>query len=548
MADEPTLPRLPPSLLVNDGRKRGRSMGSPPTHSSSTSSDPAFFSSDDDPALDNYQNHGRRKRRYVGTWYDQQPASSDSGVGEDGSPSYHPPRRSRARSRARPQQQKRQLKRQLDSGVWMGADGCSTDTDDSVDLEPVAARLPLALPRTQGPMQSSAAQPQGWEMEQIVRDKILACVENGTEQVDLSGLDLESIPPGLLDPISEITPIPTVAKDVGFEQRDPQIKLFLSNNRLASFPVGLLNLEHLTVLSLRANNLVKLPPAIAKLRNLETLNIAQNRIRYLPAELLELLQKGSKLRNLHFQPNPLWRPQGVLVDSEGAEEYERLTFGARPEAELELPWSGLTTKLQSRTPVHFADGVRDAAGSTFTIPAPDSDAEPVCPLEPFSQLVVPEALAREVRFQGATSKLINPRGPKTLLELAIGACAASGQADRVVRYLREEDRVPHYLAPVVERAAAIHDEGGLRCAVCGRATLMPLAQWLEFRQIGRTTITVDAAGRNTDCKFVGLGDGDRALLVPFLRVGCSWKCVPARVEQTKGKKVQGQNGDLRVKQ
>jgi hypothetical protein len=176
MADEPTLPTLPPSLPVDDRRKRRRITNSPPTNSS-TSSDPAFFSSDDDPALDNYHHNGRRKKRYIGTWFDQQPASSDSAVGEETLPRYLPPRRNRP-----PQPQKREFRRQLDSGVWMGTEGSITDTDDSFEIEPAAAKFPVASPKTKAPMPApSTFSAQELEAQWIVR----ACVEGGNERVDL---------------------------------------------------------------------------------------------------------------------------------------------------------------------------------------------------------------------------------------------------------------------------------------------------------------------------------------------------------------------------
>jgi hypothetical protein len=59
---------------------------------------------------------------------------------------------------------------------------------------------------------------------------------------------------------------------------------------------------------------------------------------------------------------------------------------------------------------------------------------------------------------------------------------------------------------------------------------MPLAQWVEFRQIGWTTVTVDEEGVE-ESRFMGLGDVGEGLPVPFLRVGCSWSCVPVRVEE-----------------
>jgi hypothetical protein len=155
-------------------------MDSPPTHSS-TSSDPAYFSSDDDPALDNYQSHGRRKRKYVGTWFDQQPASSDSAVGDDAGSSYPPPRRNRGPA----QPQKREFRRQIDSGVWVGTDGGLTDTEDGFDLEPVPARFPLAAPRVQPSMLLSRARRRLTSEERQLQNTIRSCVDSGSEQVDL---------------------------------------------------------------------------------------------------------------------------------------------------------------------------------------------------------------------------------------------------------------------------------------------------------------------------------------------------------------------------
>jgi hypothetical protein len=347
----------------------------------------------------------------------------------------------------------------------------------------------------------------------------------------LSGLGLESIPDGLLDPVADIAPIPNVAKDVEFEQRDPQIQVFLSNNRLRSFPAALLNVEHLTVLSLRANRLVKIPPAISKLRNLEALNIAQNYLGLLPGELLDLLQQGSKLRTLNFQPNHFWQPDTTSLNSYGAEEYEKLTFGSQPKTKIESSWSGLTTKLHSRTPVHFLDSSQKSY-SSFTLRPFDSKHLRTIPLElePFTSLATPRELAPELRSHAATSKVVNPKGAKSLFELALRACATSGQADRIPAWLREDEGMPSHFAPAVERAAAIHREGGATCSVCGRDTLMPLAQWVEFRQIGWTTVTVDEEGVE-ESRFMGLGDVGEGLPVPFLRMGCSWKCVPVRVEE-----------------
>lgn len=181
MADEPTLPPLP-ALQAGGRKKRSRRPDSPPPTAHSSSSDPAIFSSDDDPAIDNYQTLGRRKRRYVGTWYDQHPASSDSALGDETQLHYPPPRTTK-----RPKPQKREFRRQLDSGVWMGTEESITDTDDGFDLEPAAAKLPLAAPRPRiTAMPPPSIRPRLSPLEQKIQDVISFCVETGTEQVDLS--------------------------------------------------------------------------------------------------------------------------------------------------------------------------------------------------------------------------------------------------------------------------------------------------------------------------------------------------------------------------
>ena len=94
-----------------------------------------------------------------------------------------------------------------------------------------------------------------------------------------------------------------------FEQTNPELGLYLSNNILTRAPGALFNLEHLTYLSLRNNEISELPPSVGKLRNLRELNLSLNRLRYLPGELLNLLEFPSALSSLHIHPNPFHRPQ-----------------------------------------------------------------------------------------------------------------------------------------------------------------------------------------------------------------------------------------------
>ena len=172
MAEEPTLPRLPAvswhsgTQTFGNTRKRlrgdGASTGSPLF---SNSSDPAVFSSDDDPNLENYTEGRHRKKRYVGSWFQQHPASGDSAFSEE--------------ARAKPKG-RRTFQRQIDSGVWMGSDA-STDLDDAVVEmgQPVSSRLPqlnVAVPAVQ-PLSPA---------EKEARRVITRSVDEGVEDVDLT--------------------------------------------------------------------------------------------------------------------------------------------------------------------------------------------------------------------------------------------------------------------------------------------------------------------------------------------------------------------------
>lgn len=177
MAEEPTLPRLPAvswdseTQTFSNTRKRGRSRVVAPAQLFTNSSDPAVFSSDDDPSLENYVQGARhRKKRYVGSWYQQQSVGSeDSALGEE--------------MRAPPKPKgKRAFERTVDSGVWMGSDE-STDLDfDGVDvgqfLQPVCR-----LPQLAGSRQPAATIS---DAERIARAKISTAIEAGDETIDLS--------------------------------------------------------------------------------------------------------------------------------------------------------------------------------------------------------------------------------------------------------------------------------------------------------------------------------------------------------------------------
>lgn len=182
---EPSLPPLPAvswDAQTQSFAKRKRSTAS---QIFSDSSDPAVFSSDDDPALDNYVEGRHKKRRYVGSWFQQHPApgSPDSGM------SHRPA--SRGKREFVP----------VDSGVFMGSDASMDDTLDELPppqanktIFPPARARPKRIPNptpTPTPPQLSQV-PRGSQTSKLpeAEDKAQAlirrCIDDGDERVDLS--------------------------------------------------------------------------------------------------------------------------------------------------------------------------------------------------------------------------------------------------------------------------------------------------------------------------------------------------------------------------
>ncbi|KAK3987433.1 hypothetical protein QBC44DRAFT_271076 [Cladorrhinum sp. PSN332] len=530
MADEPTLPALPKLRhhpFSEEGRKRPRAEHAPPSQLS-TSSDPAFFSSDDDPALDNYEEHGRRKKRYVGTWFNQQPAfSSDSFMDEE--MTNEPPVRLHS---ALAKRAKREF-RKLDSGIYMSQSEDSFDASDDNDKR-APPKPAFSYTRLQPRPQSIAVG------EKIARERINDCIERGRESVDLSDLGLESISDQTLDSINHIALIPIVDKDVAFEQKDPKIKLFLSNNRLTRFPPSLLNIEHLTDLSLRANNLTELPASITQLTNLRSLNIAQNQIRYLPSEFLQLLRKGGKLRSLQIQPNPLWLPQG-WYDSRGkfdqrvreAKQYASLAGSAQPDdIKLESTWFGLTVTIHARSRVEFIDSARKVSG--FRLPSTDRSLSKK-EMEPFYRLRGPAELRKQTAGT-SNIRVLNRKGASSLFEYALGVCARSSEADDLCQWLEreQEEGWPKGMLANLKDAINFSRKGlDLKCSMCGRRTVLPMTRWVEYYFINFTRVKVDKhTGENTTVRDPIIQQTQQTELYPFLRFGCSWMCVPPTIEKT----------------
>ncbi|KAF9875037.1 hypothetical protein CkaCkLH20_07303 [Colletotrichum karsti] len=522
MADEPALPRLLPSItwnaqterFSNNPKKRRYHLRNPSTGpaSYSNSSDPAVFSSDDDPGLDNYV-EGRRKKRYVGAWYEQQPvASSDSATGEP-----RPALRGKRRA----------FRRDMDSGVFMGSD--STDGDESIMMPdiPTQARLPQLniMPPTPRRRNDVSA------MEQEAREKIRTFMDEGDESIDLSNMGLKTLSDATIRLLSEFICIPVVAEGVPFEHKDPDLKLYLYRNPLLRVPGAIFDLEHVTVLSLRGCRLRELPPAIGKMRKLRTLNLAQNLLRCLPAEVLDLMTSSSALGELLLQGNQFFRTTDLPRLSDLGD------FGADGSVEKELFESGtlasngIAARYFARSPVQYMD-TRRVTWSEFVL---DPEAV-VVPTERHesaenSSLVTPPCSAPS-QSKAAGRSTLDARGSRvpSLMEKALRSAYGSSDLSELPEYLPPQ---LDHLSRLLEHAANVKAAGGTVCFACKKPFVVPTAQWLEWWQV----CTVEKTQRDGENFLKArpwtdlLEENDGA--VPFLRRGCSWKCCPADIAEGK---------------
>ncbi|KAJ0278265.1 hypothetical protein Brms1b_010052 [Colletotrichum noveboracense] len=518
MSDEPSLPSLPPSLSWNAQTERFSSKPNNPkkrrydlkSHSAappswSNSSDPAVFSSDDDPGLDNYV-EGRRKKRYIGSWYQQQPAaSSDSATGEP-----RPALRG-----------KRAFKRDMDSGVWMGSD--STDGDDTMMPElPTQARLPQ-LNAAPAPVRRNVVPSE--EVE--AREKIQRFVDAGEEKIDLSMMGLKSLSDATVRILSEFSCIPVVAEGVPFEHKDPSLELYLYRNPLQRLPGAIFDLEHLTVLSLRGCRLRELPPAIGKMRKLKTLNLAQNLLRYLPAELLDLMAAPSSLVELLLQGNHFFQN----ADLPRLSDMDNLTAEDPEGKNLLEAWregfSGTAGRFFARSPVHYLD-TSGFSHSDFRLD-PEAVMVPIDrPEGDGASLVTPPSSA-PYHSKSAGRSVMSTQGSRvpSLMELALRSAYKTSNLEELPDYIPEMPK----LQGLLERAADQKEVGGQTCCACKKPFVAPTVQWLEWWQV----CLVESRQREgnhflrsrpwTDL----LEENDGA--VPFLRRGCSWKCGPAEIRE-----------------
>ncbi|RYP87832.1 hypothetical protein DL769_000424 [Monosporascus sp. CRB-8-3] len=486
MSEEPTLPRLPTvtwnseTQSFNNTRKRARDPAdAPPPPLFATSSDPAVFSSDDDPHVENYIHGRHRKKRYVGSWYQQHPASSsDSTFGEE--------------QRPLPKKAQRTFQRQFDSGVWMGSDGFTEDEDTIIEPElSTEPRLPQ--------LRHTPAR----------RDPALK-------------LYLASNPlpraPGAIFNLEFLT------------------VLSLRNTQITELPPCIGNLRNLTDLNVSLNRLQYLPGELldllqkpGKLTNLSVhpnpFCIPEKTPSPLPQPEAILDEYHAGVKTFH---ETVW-PNGWIFRAWFDEK-----DGPRSDAEKSQVQDAERRRWQiravARSPVEYSDS-RGMVLSQFrlptretTRPASDQPSHVIVQTEDLKSTPTP---LQDARGQATGPSISEGRVP-SLFELALKACSRSGQLQDLPSYL--PTHAPPQFARVLNQLVTQGEDnantGDVPCSICKRRVMMPTVAWIEWWHVTRTA----ALSKTSAIVVDALSRDERESFVPFLRRGCDWNCVPGPME------------------
>jgi len=377
------------------------------------------------------------------------------------------------------------------------------------------------------------------------------------------GLDLGVIPADLLSPLRLVTKqagflrCEDSPKDEDFEPLHPELQLYMQQNALRKLPAELWNLENLTVLSLRQNKLTSIPASIGRLRNLRELNLACNRLRYLPWELLNLITgdggpiRNGPIRNLTVSPNPFFRAvfHPSILGTASKSGYglidtlrdRKLDFGSHFEEQMrsaatqeEYRNAAWSKKLHQ----YYHDLRKRKAESSDEIPFSWHDVQPLymssTPViyldidgSPLSSNCFP--LVSRIPYTDDSLLFTNPFDDSqessqsvqgtwvpSLFELSTSMAKKALFLSELHTLLPENTPAPIFRA--LDLAKAVKEEEGERvCSICKRSYVIPRTEWVEFWH--KIPVNLRSSEFLTDISM-------DELFLPFLRHGCSWRCIP----------------------
>lgn len=349
----------------------------------------------------------------------------------------------------------------------------------------------------------------------LPRSRNLTCISNAT-----------------IRPLAAFTRVPPVTEGV-FTRLEPKLKIFLASNRLSTLPEELFNLNNLTVLSLRGNKIHELPPAIGRLHNLTELNISQNSLQFLPFEILDLFSDTSRLQSFQIHPNLFHERQCPPEDvSEGYQNVAHeigVENGTRPRR------GAICGILPGRKPRSWHPQWRVSFTARTEIRYLDiNGAHMKGPTLSNHTLFGPRKFPNGIPVADAndTPTPPNPRGnvmsrAPSLLELALSACSRTPQLPYLASGLPED--CPESFHGLLGLVAAKKESGGSKCTICKRDFIIPRTEWIEWWQIAKVLGDTKVGGRISQEKKTENQRDAVESMVPLMRRGCSWLCVPEKM-------------------
>ncbi len=125
------------------------------------------------------------------------------------------------------------------------------------------------------------------------KKRILKCIKNQEKLLDLSNLNLTSLPESILKFLYYIHKLNLNSNQLkslpnGICHMTDLLKLNVANNQIKTLPEDIGNLRHLVSLDLNGNQLTRLPSSVIRLKNLKSISLRLNKIVNFPTSLLEV--------------------------------------------------------------------------------------------------------------------------------------------------------------------------------------------------------------------------------------------------------------------
>lgn len=305
---------------------------------------------------------------------------------------------------------------------------------------------------------------------------------------------------------------------------------------LRRVPGELCKLDGLSVLSLRNNHLVELPSSIGKLRHLLELNVSNNQLRSLPYEILELLSNPhKKLNSLQLHPNPFYEPELSQEQIEAIPAAFPLSYPIIGFGQLNGKGSQWAVLYKYRSHIRFLDSYGTlVAGpvfhhdeSLFTSSKKSSyNSSPGSPIANWVPVAPYGDIPKPPRSRGMQASMA-----RSLLEVAVRACSSQQLTSGDLEYYFGTDQVPPNLPRLIDDAGTLREsEGGDRkCTVCKKVFIIPRTEWIEWFEIAKEQQNKDLVSAASPLRQMENSRDSVERLIPLMRRGCSWKCLPQNV-------------------